>query len=100
MFSNVGCPFENSQCISDFNGNYHLEYLPMFIQDLRENNLLIILIILYIIACGVLNYSMTKVIMVESAMVNVILMIFNNCFIWIVGIVITLSANSNEEFMI
>ena len=31
VLSVVGCPFNTSQCVKDFEGNYHLEYVPVFL---------------------------------------------------------------------
>jgi hypothetical protein len=46
------------------------------------------------------NYDVNRLIIVADAMIFQVVSIFSNGFIWLVGIIITLCANGNQEYEI
>lgn len=96
----VGCPFEHSHCVQDSSSNYHLEHVPTFFSDLEGDAFLIVMVIVKLFVVARYNYDTSTVVAKSSAMVLVIITIFSNGLTWLVGIVITLIADGNDEFEI
>jgi hypothetical protein len=100
VLSFVGCPFAENQCVQDYDGNYHLEHVPTFFQDLSGDPFLIIMVIINILVIARYNYDVNRTIIASNAMIYQIISIFSNGFVWIIGILITLIGQGNEEFNI
>jgi hypothetical protein len=91
----LGCPFHKSHCVQDFDGYYHIEYVPSFFQDLSGDYFLILIIIANVFILARFNYDIGSVISIGSAMVLQILTTFSNILIWVVGIAITIIGSGN-----
>ena len=98
ILSYLGCPFSSNQCSQDPYGYDHLDYFPKFISDL--DTWLIITTILMIFIMGRYNYDMVKVISSVNAMVFVVLSICANGLIWIFGLLFTLIARGDPNYII
>jgi hypothetical protein len=96
IFTFVGCPFDDNHCVQDASGAYHLEHVPTFFSDLENDPFLIIMIVAKLFVVARYNYDTSTVVARANAMVLIIITIFSNGLVWMVGIAITLIGSGDD----
>lgn len=97
LFKYTACPFSDAQCVFGSDGGTHLEDYSTFFDEMGLDGYLLALNLIFLVAVARFNYDQSTVIVKANAFTLCIIRISSNSLVWIIGIIVTVIGNGDNE---